>query len=266
MRFWRRRSKRVELVFRSVGERTRDLALELAERHIQPDASHRIEQVRPFSAAVDAMLALDLRGDVVVAVDADCLILEDVRAILEQNENPYMGFRVEDRFRGRLAMGVHVYRRPLLKEMRRVEVGADDLAYVLRPETRLRRLALERMGKKRTHADAHILHDHFQSYQDVFAKYGQRELRSRSKQRQRAELEAAMAGWGDEPDLCVARAAVAHARAAVPEEAPAERVRRYVSDLPQLAEAEVKAMALPPQGPLTRDEVRERAAVYGWSF
>lgn len=264
MRLWKRRSG-VELVFRSVGERTRDLALELAEKHVRPDALHLIEQVRPHSAAIDAMLALDLRCEVVVIVDADCLILEDLRTFVEKNRDPYIAYRVEDRFRGRLAMGVHVYLRSLLKDMRRVQVKPDDLAYVLRAETRLRRLALERIGKKKTLADARILHDHFQSYEDVFAKYGQRELRSRSKERQRAELESAMTRWGDDPDLLVARAAVAHARAAVPEGAPAERVRRYILALPWIAEAEVKTMALPPQEPLGREEVSQRAAEYGWT-
>ena len=44
--------KKIELVFRTVGERTSSLALDLALKNIEPDEVHVIENVRPFSQAV----------------------------------------------------------------------------------------------------------------------------------------------------------------------------------------------------------------------
>ena len=64
-------SKRVDLVFRTIGERTSELALELATRHIRPDRLHIIEDVVPFSRAVQQQLTIDHDCDVVVYVDAD---------------------------------------------------------------------------------------------------------------------------------------------------------------------------------------------------
>lgn len=256
--------KDVDLVFRSVGERTRDLALEFAERHIQPREAHRIEGLRPFAAAVQRMLQLDTRADLLVAVDADCLILEDLRPFLEKNDEPDVDCYVQDRFRGRVRAGVHIYQQSFLQEMRAIEVDPGDPAYVLRPETWVRRRAWERIGRKRALAEFRILHDHFQLFSDVFVKYAQRELRSRSKAAQRAALEQAMAGWEDESDLRVARAAIGHARRSVPKGASARAVRAYLEDLPGLAEAEAAALSLPAQAALSREDVLARAARLGW--
>ena len=74
--------KRVELVFRTVGERTEKAALELAIQHIQPQRTHVIANVKPFTEAVRQQLAIDHQCDVVVYVDADCLILEDMRPFI----------------------------------------------------------------------------------------------------------------------------------------------------------------------------------------
>jgi hypothetical protein len=39
---------RIEFVFRTIGERTSQLALEFAVRHIHPDAVHLLQSVTPF--------------------------------------------------------------------------------------------------------------------------------------------------------------------------------------------------------------------------
>src|SRR5262249_8594919 len=44
--------KPIELVFRTVGERTSDLALSLAIQHVQPTKVHVIRDVKPFALAV----------------------------------------------------------------------------------------------------------------------------------------------------------------------------------------------------------------------
>ena len=255
----------VELVFRSVGEQTRDLALELAERSLKPDRVHAIEDVRPFSAAVEAMLELDLAAEHVVAVDADCLILEELRPFVEACEDPYVGCVVEDRFRGSIHAGVHVTRIEVIRTMRTLRPDPDSERFLLRPESTWRKLALERIGARRVSRSSRILHDHFQSYPHVFQKYAQRELRSRAKARQADALEAAMHRWGDEPDFRVARAAVARARREVGEDASADSVRRFLDALPAAAEEAVAAMRLPPPVPPDLPSVLERAAQLGWA-
>ncbi|MFM6912614.1 MAG: hypothetical protein ACKPKW_26305, partial [Dolichospermum sp.] len=70
--------KKIDLVFRTVGERTTTAALELAQINIQPHKVHILENVKPFTKAVQRSLEIDYDCDYVVFVDADCLILEDM--------------------------------------------------------------------------------------------------------------------------------------------------------------------------------------------
>ncbi|GAB4212209.1 MAG: hypothetical protein OHK0013_34730 [Sandaracinaceae bacterium] len=256
-------SRHVELVFRSVGERTSALALELAIRHIRPQRVHVVEGVKPFSLAVRRMLELPHARDPrspcshVVHMDADCLILEDMRPFLDANELPYVDCYVRDRFRGRIHCGVHITRADVVRMMAAVPVPKDDLPYVLRPESRLRNLALAELGLEKQLRTFHILHDHFQHYPDIFAKYALRELRSRTEF-QRKRLEASMARWGEGADLDVARRAVAHAARVVPPDAKPKHVEAYIQNLPQIAAEELEAMGLSHQPPLEMAEV-ERA-------
>ena len=246
--------RRVELVFRSVGERTAELALALARKHIQPTRVHLIENVVPFSRAVSEMLRIDHDCDLVVHMDADCLILEDMRPFLEWDCWPYVDCYVRDRFRGTIHCGVHLTRSDVVAAMRDVERPEDDLAYVLRPESRLRNLALGRRGMQKALKHFAILHDHFQWHHDIFAKYALRELRSRTPQ-QRARLEEAMAHWDDEADFIVARRAVDHARAHVAADATPRQVDDYLGRLMETARHETAQLGLPVQRPLTMAEV-----------
>ncbi|WP_412545757.1 hypothetical protein [Maricaulis sp. MIT060901] len=127
------------------------------------------------------MLQIDHDCDYVVYVDADCLILDDLRAFIETCDAPYVDSYVSDRFRGRLHCGVHITRIDLVRRMAATEVPADDMKYVLRPESRLRNLAMKPMGVAKQFRNFDILHDHFQSYHHIFMKYALRELRSRTK-------------------------------------------------------------------------------------
>ena len=246
--------RRVELVFRTVGERTSDLALELAIRHVRPNRVHVLRDVKPFTRAVQRMLTLPHDCTHVVHMDADCLILEDMRPFLEQNERPYVDCYVRDRFRGRIHCGVHITSLEVVRAMAALPTPEGDLAYVLRPESRLRNLALAALGHEKQLKTFHILHDHFQHPADIFAKYALRELRSRDSSH-RTRLRAAMAHWGDGIDLDVARHAVAHAAANVPEDAPPSDVDHYIRQLPALAALELQAMGLPESLPVTIEEV-----------
>ncbi|MEM9071145.1 MAG: sulfotransferase family protein [Myxococcota bacterium] len=248
--------KRVDLVFRTVGERTSELALELAQRHIQPDRTFVVDHVMPFSAAVDHQLRLTHDCDSVVYVDADCLILEDMRPFLDWNERPYVDSYVLDRFRGRIHCGVHITRIDLVRAMQQVAPPKGELAYALRPESAIRNVALRKLGVNKGFKGFRILHDHFQSYTSIFEKYALRELRSRTAI-QRPRLASAMERWGEELDFVVARRAIAHARANVPESASPAAVTDYIEALPAIAESQVGRMDLPSQAPLRIEDIGE---------
>ncbi|HJL17149.1 MAG TPA: sulfotransferase [Sandaracinaceae bacterium LLY-WYZ-13_1] len=246
---------KVALVFRTIGERTSDLALELAKEHIRPDEVHVLSNERPFTEAVRKMLAIDFDADFVVAVDADSLIFEDMRPWLEKNRQAYVDCYVHDRFRGRIHCGVHVTRIDVVREMRRVDPPLDDEAYVLRPESRLRKLALNRLGYTKSFKSFRIFHDHFQHLRDVWAKYALRELRSRTAE-QRRKLDAALARWaGDEGEESrVATAAVRWAQRELPEGTPTDVLSDAIARLPDFGAEQVAALGLEERGPLSRAE------------
>lgn len=245
----------IELVFRTIGERTSDLALELAIENIRPTRVHIIRDVRPFALAVRRMLEIEHRSDHVVHMDADCLILENMRPFLDANREPYVDCYVRDRFRGRIHCGVHITRLDVIRKMREIPEPDGDLAYVLRPESRLRNLALAELAFEKQLKTFHILHDHFQYHSDIFSKYALRELRSRTDF-QRKRLDASMARWGLGDDFDVARRAVEHAAKTVPIDAKAKHVELYIRNLPYIAEVELRKMGLTQPGQVTMNDLR----------
>lgn len=248
---------RTDLVFRSVGERTAELALELAVEMIRPQRVEVIDNVRPFAAAVDRQLAIDHDCDQVVHVDADCLILDDLVPFLATNNRPYVDCFVTDRFRGRIHCGVHLTRIDVVRQMNTIEPPLDDPAYVLRPESRLRNIALKALNKKKEFRDFNILHDHFQYYRDIYAKYALRELRSRTEH-QRQRLSDAEETWtddGSDLDVVVARLAIEHTRDRVPEGATAAEIAAYIEALPTTARDALHQAGIEEKGPMTRQEL-----------
>lgn len=235
-------SKKVALVFRTIGERTSDAALELAKKNLAPDEVHVLENCRPFTETVNRMVQTHYDVDTVVAVDADSLILEDMRPWLETNEQPYVDCYVHDRFRGRIHCGVHVTRIDVMRKMGEIEPPVDDEAYVLRPESRLRKLALNALGFQKCFHGFRILHDHFQWLRDVWAKYALRELRSRTPE-QRRKLDAAMTRWeqglwfDDDVaalELRAAKAAIEWAQRELPPGTPTADLSAAIARLPEL--------------------------------
>jgi Sulfotransferase domain len=249
---------KVDLVFRQIDERTRDVALQLAIENIQPDAVHVIDDVRPFTECVAQMLRIEHDCDYVVYVDADCLILENIRPFIDSCDAPYVDAYVSDRFRGRLHCGVHITRIDLVRAMAAVEVPADDLKYVLRPESRLRNLAMKPMGSAKQFRNFDILHDHFQANHHIFMKYALRELRSRTKD-QRQRLTRSMKKWvtkeGEFCDLAIARHAVEYARRMVPLTATPDEVHDFIVALPRHADAELSQLGLASETPFTRADL-----------
>ncbi len=248
--------RKIDLVFRSVGERTADAALELAKKNIRPDRVFVIENVKPFAEAVRQMLLIEHEADFVVHMDADCLIMQDMRPFLEQNEKAYVDCYVLDKFRGKLHAGVHITRADVVSEMRRVALDSNDLAYVLRPESRTRGVALQRLGEGKAYKKFKIFHDHLQFYRDIFAKYALRELRSRTDY-QRTRLTLSMRTWNlGDLDYLVAERAVAYTRDAVPLESTPAQIAEFIARLPQIAEQQMELFKIREKAALDPQELR----------
>lgn len=257
----------VALVFRTIGERTSDLALELAKENIQPEEVYVLEDERPFTEAVRKMVEIDFGTEQVVAVDADSLILQDLRPWLEKNREPYVDCYVFDRFRGRVHCGVHVTRVDVMRAMRDVEPPVDDEAYVLRPESRLRKLAMNRLGHQKCFKSFRIFHDHGQYLRDVWAKYALRELRSRTPE-QRRKLDAALAAWArsDDVEMRVAAEAVRWAQRELPAGTAPAALSDAIAMLPDIGALELEKLGVAERGPLTHDEVRRLQDEYEQRF
>lgn len=240
---------KIDLVFRRIDERTRDVSLELAKRHIRPDRIHIIDDVRPFTECVSQMLKIDHDCDYVVYLDADCLILEDMRAFIENCDAAYVDAYVSDRFRGRIHCGVHITRIDLVRAMGAITPPIDDMKYVLRPESRLRNLAMKPLRMSKQFRNFDILHDYFQYNRHIFQKYALRELRSRTKV-QLHRLSSAMRRWpapdgqAESHDYEIAQRAIDFTRARMPKTASAAQVHDFIADLPRHADAELARLGI----------------------
>ena len=256
--------KKIELVFRTIGERTSKIALELAIKNIQPQQVHIIENVKPFSLAVQQMLRLNYDCDFVVFMDADCLIMEDMTPFLQENTLPYIDCYVIDKFRGNLYCGVHITRIDVVQAMQKVEVLKDDPKYVLKPGSRIRELAMSKLNIEIAFKSFMIFHDFFQFYHDIFAKYALRELRSRTDYHQ-AKLNFNQEDWemqDDDLDFQVAKYAIAYARETLKTEASSQETAKFIEDLPHLAIRELSKKGISEKEPLTLQEIEELSATF----
>lgn len=249
------KKKTIELVFRTIGERTSKIALELAIKNITPDKVHIIENVKPFSKAMEKILQINYQSDFVVFMDADCLILEDLRPFLNDNEFPYVDCFVLDKFRGNVHLGVHITRIDVIKEMQKIVIENNDLKYILRPESRVRNLALNNLKEGKFFKRFRILHDFFQNYEDIFVKYAIRELRSRTNHL-KMKLEGCMKSWTlSDSDYFVAKKAIKYTRDTVPLDSSPEFIAKYIKSLPEIAIVEVKKLNLRKKKSLDIQEV-----------
>ncbi len=251
---------KIDLVFRTIGERTSKLALEFALKNIAPDKLHLIENVRPFSRAVEEMLTINYEGDFVIFMDADCLILEDMRPFLNRNTSPYVDCYVLDKFRGRIHMGVHITRADLVRAMQQIKTPQNDMKYVLKPESRIRNFALHQLHQdtEKMFKRFKILHDFCQYYHHVFMKYALRELRSRTDCH-RLKLEVNINNWPlDDLDFVVAKQAIDYTRRTVPPASSPAYTADFIADLPNIARRELEHMQEKP--PLELAEVLALAA------
>ncbi|MBD3195481.1 MAG: hypothetical protein GF317_10525 [Candidatus Lokiarchaeota archaeon] len=247
--------KKIDLVFRTVGERTTDIALEFAKKNIKPEKVHLIENVKPFSKAMQMILKLDIEADFIVFMDADCIILENMRPFLDKNAAAYVDCFVLDKFRGKIHTGVHITRRDVFEEMKRVKIQKNDMKYLLRPESRRRNLALEALKEGKQFKRFRIFHDFFQNYRDIYVKYALRELRSRTEHA-RLKLNFAMENWhNDDFDYVVAREAVKYARSIIKDYSSPQKIENFIKLLPEIALKKLKILHLDEKKKLKMQEV-----------
>jgi hypothetical protein len=234
--------QKIELVFRTVGERTSEIALDLAIKNIQPQRVHIIENVKPFSLAVQQMLKIDYDCYFVVFMDADCLIMENMALFLQENTVPYIDCYVLDKFRGYVHCGVHIVRIDVVQAMKNVEVPKGDRKYVLRPESRIRDLAMQQLNLAKVFRRFAIFHDFCQFYRDIFSKYALRELRSRTDYHQ-AKLNVYQEDWNrqapDDLDFQVAKYAIAYTRENFQWNASSQETEKFIAALPSIASWEL---------------------------
>lgn len=254
--------KKIELIFRTIGERTSDIALDFALKNITPDKVHIVENIKPFAKAMEHILNIEYEGDYIVFMDADCLIMENLRGFLEQNEEAYIDCFVLDKFRGAIHTGIHITRRDVVEEMKRIKITDDDLKYVLRPESRIRNIALERLGEKKIFKRFRIFHDFFQYYQDIFIKYALRELRSRSEHR-RLKLEYCMANWHNEDlDYVIARQAIKYTRNNIHLNSDPYIIADFIERLPIIAKEQIDELKIKEKLKLDLQEVLDLRVAY----
>jgi hypothetical protein len=247
--------RNIELVFRTVGERTSEKALELALKHIQPNRVHILSDCKPFTHAVERMLTIPHECSHVVYVDADCFILEDMRPFLDANELPYTDAYVTDRFRGRVTCGVHITRRDVVEKMQRnVNRFRNEAEYLLRPESFLRNVALAELGFTVQLKNFNILHDYLQSYTDIFIKYVIRYLRSRIDDKHFSLTEASEKSSTSD-DALTAEAALRFVSEAFPHDIRSDEVRQLFSTLPDIAQKHIEKLGLTQQRAISSKEI-----------
>ncbi len=252
--------KKIDLVFRTIGERTSKVALDLAIKNIQPNQVHVIENVQPFSLAVQQMLRSDYDCDFVVFMDADCLIMEDMSPFLQENTLPYIDCYVLDKFRSYIHCGVHIVRRDVVRAMQAVKVPQNDQKYVLRPESRIRDLAMIQLNLEKVFKSFCIFHDFCQFYRDIFVKYALRELRSRTDYHQ-AKLNAYQEDWEmqapDDLDFHVAKYAIAYARETLKGNVSPQEIAKFIEKLPHLAIQELSKKNIPEKAHFNLQELED---------
>jgi Sulfotransferase domain len=238
-------SRPIELVFRTCGEPTGDLALELALKHIEPDRTHVVRTAKPGRLAVRAMLGIDYRCSQIVSIDSDCLVLESLRQFLDANELPSVGCYGRNRFRGRTPCGVNITRIDIVRAMRTVFEPADNLAYMLCPEEYLRGIALRQLGFERVFKNFHILSDYFQRLDDIYVTYALWGLRNRAGL-EKESAEGLRSGWGEGSEFDMARHALDHVASALPTHAAPRQFETYMHDLERLGQDQLQKMGSDP--------------------
>lgn len=169
----------ITVVIRTIGERTTDASIQIAQKIFGEENVYVVKNVTPFSEAIRESFALGIRAGKkwTLILDADILLDSDavIRYITDANQYSRWHHRifsftsmVDDKFlMKRRVGGGHLYRTKYLKKTCRfISDGENDL----RPETYIKR-RMNALGYATFFCNISIgLHDYFQSYKDIFRK------------------------------------------------------------------------------------------------
>ena len=164
----------VNVVIRSVGERTENACVRVVQSQISPESRVHIIRDRPFAdahidsvrwaTATDGAWSLFLDADVLLRRDAIAQMLREAESI----STPFymLNFRVLDRGFGGPAYGVHLYStRHLHTALQFADMARDDQ----RPESRMvREMAKRERVPSLSSATIAGIHGYEQSYRDVY--------------------------------------------------------------------------------------------------
>jgi hypothetical protein len=152
----------------------------------------------------------------------------------------------------------------VVKEMQKIEIPSNDVKYILRPESRLRNIALNNLNKDKFFKRFKILHDFCQYYNNIFIKYAIRELRSRTYL-EATKLESAITKWYyDDKDFIVARKAIEFTREYISDDSSPAEIQEFITSLPQIAELEMKKLNITEKNPLEIQEILDLKAALNY--
>lgn len=233
----------MDLVFCTGGERTTNVALQLALRHIGPRHAYVSRHASPLALSVESQLALHKGASHVVYVPADALILEDMRTFLDANDCRFVNCYGRNRFWGWSKGGVQVVRTDVLLAMQ--ATLAPYRSAGPQSDSHLRSRALKSLGFKPQGKNCHILEEHFQRPEDIFVKFAHRGLWARTDAGLRALISASIERWDETADFVAAREGLNHAASSFHLDAVLADVQLYQHRLRARARAQLGGLSCP---------------------
>lgn len=169
----------VTVVIRTIGERTTEAAVQIAQNIFGQENVKVVKNVTPFSEAIreSYTIAINAGKKWTLILDADVLLNSDAITQYIADVDQYSSFHyrifcftcmLDDKFlmKKRL-VGGHLYRTKYLKKASKfISSGENDL----RPETYIKR-KMNSIGYGTLYCNRSVgLHDYYQSYKDIFRK------------------------------------------------------------------------------------------------
>lgn len=169
----------ITVVIRTVGERTTEAAVQIAQNIFEQENVNVVKNVTPFSEAIRKAytIGVNARKKWTLILDADVLLNEEsiIKFVEDANQYSKLHSRIfcftcmlDDKFlMKKRVVGGHLYRTKYLRIASRfISSGENDL----RPETYIKR-RMNAIGYGTLFGDNSVgLHDYFQSYKDIFRK------------------------------------------------------------------------------------------------
>lgn len=237
-----RGTRPVDLVFSTRGERTTKLALRMALQHIGPRYAYVFRDASPLALGVERQMLIHKDASHVVYVEADSLILEDMRSFLDGNDLPLVNCYSRNRFWGWVKGSIQIVRMDVLLAIQAM-LARRNSNCDLQSDSHRRSVALKRLGLKAQGKNVHILEEYFQHPEDVFTKFAERELCARTAPDLRLLISQSVHHWGQAADFMAARRGLNDAASLVPlDTAPAD-VDLYRRTLRTRAREQVRSLS-----------------------